>query len=247
LGKKAKQIRSELVSKYGDVANLPTLLQIRTRSANMKTDKASTMSMKYLSDLVDFIGDYYVSSRDEYLAKGPTDLLILGKHHTDWIDDSSGRPLCSEGFVYSCKNLLDNMRRQYEGCGDQIAISMDTTFNLFTNGWCMYSCGCRNLIRDRSGKITQQYYIPFCFMVSRTERGDGYALILKCLAKVRLWQGLHSYVIKASCSDYHDGLVKAVLEQHPDGKCHDHIVSFVINIICNLQQLRPRYVGLTFA
>ena len=150
---------------------------------------------------------------------GGSQLIILGRHSTEWIDDLTHELLRSEGFVYSCRDLLANMLKQQEGCGKKIAISMDTTFNLLLNGWCLYSCGCRTLRRQGNGKITQQYR-PFCYLLSRTERGDGYAAMLTCLATVRQWQGLHMYEVKATCSDHHDGLIKACRKEYPNGK-HD--------------------------
>jgi hypothetical protein len=216
-GKRPKLIRSNLVSKYGSATNIPTLQQIRTRRAQLVKMKESKMGMKYLTDVSDFISDNLVSSREAYMAKGRTELIVLGRHSTKWTDDITCEDMASEGFVYSCRDLLDNMLKQIAGCGDNIAMSLDTTFNLVTNGWCLYSCGCRTLNRQRSGKITQQYR-PFCYLLSRTERGDGYQEMLRCLATVRAWQGVHNYDVKATCSDHHDGLIKAVKSELPNGE-----------------------------
>ena len=242
-GKKAKLLRSHLVTKYGNRSDMPTLQQIRTRRVNLVNEKESKMGMKYLTDVTNFVDEHIVTSKEAFLKKGvyfccnanssivvdntifsffllgASELVILGRHSTAWHDEVTQEEKRSEGFVYSCRDLLDNMQKQVVGCGDNIAISTDTTFNLFCNGWCMYSCGCRSLYRERSGKITQQYR-PFCFLLSRTERGDGYAEMFSCLSTVREWQGLETYVVKATCSDHHDGLIKAVIENYPNGELY---------------------------
>jgi hypothetical protein len=77
-----------------------------------------------------------------HIYSGPTDLMILGTHSTAWTNSETNVDEKSEGFVYSCRDLLDNMRRQVVGCTEKIGMSLDATFNLLQNGWCLYSCGC---------------------------------------------------------------------------------------------------------
>jgi hypothetical protein len=146
---------------------------------------------------------------------GLRDIIVLAGHSTRFVDET-GKERNSEGFVYSCKGLLLNIRRQVEGCEESIAVTTDTTFNILTEGWCLYSVGCRTLYRD-SGERVRQKYRPFAFLLSRTERGDGYATLFRTLDIVRQWMDLEQYVVKAVCSDHHDGLIKAVSEVFPTG------------------------------
>jgi hypothetical protein len=107
-----------------------------------------------------------------------------------------------------------NIRRQFEGCKeDEISMSSDTTFNLMTNGFALYSCGCRGIYEV--GEDLRQQYRPFMFLVAPTERGEGYAgMFGPCLNLALSWLDIprHKYRCSVSCSDHHDGLIKAARE-----------------------------------
>ena len=145
--------------------------------------------------------------------------MVLAGHSTTFIDDTTGKSQHSEGFVYSCKGLLKNIQRQVEGCGHRLAVTTDTTFNIVSEGWCLYSVGCRTLYRS-SGEQVRQKYRPFAFLLSRTERGDGYLALFKCLDIVRRWLDMDTFVVKAVCSDHHDGLIRAATEVFAEGEWH---------------------------
>ena len=144
------------------------------------------------------------------------DTIVLARHSSQFKDNETGNNLDSEGFVYSCKGLLNNMWRQVDGCGEAIAVSTDTTFNLLTEGWCLYSIGCRSLVR--TGETLRQKYRPFAFLLSRTERGDGYELLFESLLTVQPWLDIETYQVKALCSDHHDGLIKVARKICPEGE-----------------------------
>jgi hypothetical protein len=119
--------------------------------------------------------------------------MVLGRHSTTFLDPETGQTVHSEGFIYSCKALLMNMKRQVDGCGDQIALFTDTTFNLLYLCWFLYSVGCRTW--HRVGETLRQKYRPFCFLVSRTERGDGYWELFRTLEVVRPRLGIEKYEV----------------------------------------------------
>jgi hypothetical protein len=143
--------------------------------------------------------------------------MVLGAITTEYIDPITGKLCRSEAFAYSCKALLRNMKRQKDGCGELIGIISDATFNLILNGWCLSSVGCRSLYRTAGGELRQTYR-PFCYLISRTERGDGYQLLYQCLKKALAWLGIENYVVKASCTDHHDGEIGAVSTEFSPGK-----------------------------
>jgi hypothetical protein len=164
---------------------------------------------------------------------GEAELMVLGSISNEFLDPVTHKKLHSEAFAYSCKALLTNMERQQEGCGEKIAIISDTTFNLLTNGWCLASVGCRSLYRDR-GETLHQTYRPFCYLLSRTERGDGYRLLFQCLKKALAWLGIdiQKYIVKATCSDHHDGEISASTDEfiqgNPNFNCNANYLHFVI-------------------
>jgi hypothetical protein len=130
-----------------------------------------------------------------------------------------GKNVRAEGFVYSCKALLQNMKKQLEGCRNEITLTCDATFNLLSNGWCLYSIGCKTLYRSREN--VHQRYRPFCYLLSRTERGDGYVAMLQSLKTAQQWLEIDDiYNVKATSSDHHDGLINAIRSELPDGSIH---------------------------
>lgn len=61
----------------------------------------------------------------------------------------------------------------------------------------------------------------FCYLLSRTERGDGYVAMLQSLKTAQQWLEIDDiYNVKATSSDHHDGLINAIRSELPDGSIH---------------------------
>ena len=56
----------------------------------------------------------------KYTLIGESDLIVLQKHSFQFEDEIGQELVTAEGFVYSCKAILYNMKRQLEGCNDKI-------------------------------------------------------------------------------------------------------------------------------
>jgi hypothetical protein len=128
------------------------------------------------------------------------------------VDTATGQQKKTEGFIYSSKSLLLNIKKQYDGVGsDEIAYTSDATFGLLDNGWVLYSVGCTTLVRYDADTVRSSYR-PFMFLLSRTERGDGYAAMFRTIINVVLpWLDIfkNDYRVKVISMDHSDGLYNA--------------------------------------
>ena len=88
--------------------------------------------------------------------------------------------------------------------GSPVVLNTDTTFNLIAEGFCNASIGTRNTRRVQDHMIGE--YMPFCFMVARTERGE---LVANMLTSMRLF--LKTY------EDDFDMYWDLVILDHKDG------------------------------
>ena len=144
--------------------------------------------------------------------------------HSTAFKDVNGVEMTSQGFVYSCRALLENIKRQCDGCGLDIGLSTDATFNLVTEGWALYSVGCRST-RRLSENLSQQYR-PFAYLLSRTERGDGYDVLFESIKNSLALLAIDNYRVRTFCIDDHDGCATAI-EKHFPGECNS-IRSFIL-------------------
>jgi hypothetical protein len=137
------------------------------------------------------------------------------------MDSGSDTDMPYEGIIYSSKKLLQNIKKQADGvASNEIAYSADATFGLLTNDWTLYSVGCTTLVRSKPEKISSSYR-PFMFLLSRTERGDGYSAMFRILLdKVLPWLNIDpsTYRVRVVAMDHHDGLVNAATSQLRIGK-----------------------------
>lgn len=146
------------------------------------------------------------------MLTGWNECIVLNRHSTEF-EGPNGELMHSEGFVYSCRALLENMRRQQEGCGIDIGLSADATFNLVSEGWALYSVGCRNTRRN-SEDLSQQYR-PFAFLISRTERGDGYDVLFGSIKRCLVLMSMSHYSVRTFCIDHNDGCANAIKKHFP--------------------------------
>lgn len=89
----------------------------------------------------------------------------------------------SEGFVYSCRVLLENMRRQHNK-KDVVLTSDFLRMQHWT--WCLSRtdtvfCGVSKH-KKKLEDLSQQYR-PFAFLISRTKRGDGYDVLFNSIKR----------------------------------------------------------------
>jgi hypothetical protein len=130
--------------------------------------------------------------------------------------DVSGIELESEGIIYSSKRLLMNIKKQRDSLeSNEIAYSSDATFGLMHIDWALYSVGCTTLIRYDSESVRSSYR-PFMFLLSRTERGDGYSTMFRILmTSVLQWLDIDrtTYKVQVVCMDHHEGLINAATMQ----------------------------------
>jgi hypothetical protein len=88
-------------------------------------------------------------------------------------------------------------------------MNADCTFNLVRNGYARSSFGCRTIRRNEKGDCAHQYR-PFSYLLSRTERGDGYALLFKSTANtLNQYENGFILTMRTFTSDHHDGLINA--------------------------------------
>lgn len=185
IGKKPKSVIADLRNKHKDnpvlLAAISDPKQIRKMSYRLSRDTENRLGMRYMSDVSQWI-DHNMLDKTCFLRKiiyvAQSECIVLDRHSTAF-KDVNGVEMTSQGFVYSCRALLENIKRQCDGCGLDIGLSTDATFNLVTEGWALYSVGCRST-RRLSENLSQQYR-PFAYLLSRTERGDGYDVLFESI------------------------------------------------------------------
>ena len=94
--------------------------------------------------------------------------------------------------------------------GEYRVINTDTTFNLIEEGWALGAIGTRNTRRRNEHMVGE--FMPFCYMLSRTERGE----LVKCMF-TDLRTCLHTYegfdlVWDLVILDHKDGTITALDE-----------------------------------
>jgi hypothetical protein len=191
----------------------------RKQVANFKyrvtRNATDALGMRPLQDIREFIGNRLVTTQDQFDKTNLDEILIFGLHLTTFIDDG-GKEVKSERVLYSSKTLLQNVKRQLDGVKkNEISLTSDTTFSLIDNNWALMSFGTTSLYRKNAETVCSTYR-PFMFLVTRTERGDGYALIFTTLLEnVLLWLGIskETYKVKMLGMDHHAGLMKAEIDR----------------------------------
>ena len=94
--------------------------------------------------------------------------------------------------------------------GELRVMNADTTFNLIEEGWALGAIGTRNTRRLNGHMVGE--FMPFCYMLSRTERGE----LVTCMF-TDLRSCLHTYegfafVWDIVILDHKDGTITALSE-----------------------------------
>lgn len=101
--------------------------------------------------------------------------------------------------------------------GECRVINTDTTFNLIEEGWALGAIGTRNTRRINDYMVGE--FMPFCYMLSRTERGElvvnMFTDLRTCLHKYEAFEFVWDLVIL----DHKDGTISALSEvEQMEGK-----------------------------
>lgn len=120
------------------------------------------------------------------------------------------------------RNAIEHMKGLKEG--EYRVINTDTTFNLIEEGWALGAIGTRNTRRKNDFMVGE--FMPFCYMLSRTERGELVACMFTDLRACLLTYEGFEFIWDLVILDHKDGTITALREvkQMEGKKCNFNLV-----------------------
>eukprot|EP01034_Spumella_vulgaris_P027267 gene27267-33961_t len=160
--------------------------QVQTRKTDLKNIAVPGL-VDCRRGLEDFLQQYKLLSKEHFDSIEDLDrMLVLSQQHPESIfGASSATPLddeqsyLAEGFIFSSKNFLNNLKLLHDVMGSEITLLVDGTFKITCDGWVLIVVGTHSVTIDERGLHHTVRPIMFCWTYS--ENAAAMKVIVSCI------------------------------------------------------------------